>query len=782
MAVSHVVLPVDDESRKQVFHRKILNWIDRHPIPESVIIIFTSLLVGIGAGLGAVVFRWLINVVQQFAFTDFGNFFSSIGPIVLLIAIPTLGGLIVGPIIYNFAKEAKGHGVPEVMEAVALRGGRIRPRVAVVKAISSAICIGTGGSAGSEGPIAQIGSAIGSTIGQWLKLSDDQVRNLVACGAGGGIAAIFNAPIAGAMFGIEVILGRLNTVNFGAVVISAVTADVISNMIEGNNAVFTVPQFTLVSPWELTLYAVMGIILAVISVGYTRLLYLTEDFFDSIHFLPEYLKPALGGIFLGIVGILSTKVNGFPRAFGVGYNSITDVLFGKLALNILILLFVLKLLATVITLGSGNSGGIFAPSLFMGAMLGGLFGMVANQLLPGITAPSGAYALVGMAAFFSGAARAPVTAILILFEMTGNYQIILPLMLTTVITTLISRLIDKESIYTLKLSRRGIHLEAGQDIDVMQGVTIQEIMNTSFESVKPDTYLTDLAELFASSHNHGYAVMDSENYLIGMVTISDLDKALLQGPIEGLTVNNIATKQGLLVAYPDEPMWKALKRIGSRNISRLPVVEGPGSRKLVGVINEHDIIRAYNHAIAKRAQQQHKMDALQLGKLNDANFIEVVVPKQAEVVGKQIRQLQLPENCLIVSIRRGRKLYIADGYTVIQPGDRVAAISNHGCIDSLREQLTSKKPLNELSETQPEARHSIVTIPAGAESIGKLIKDIHFPPDIIVVNIRRKDKVIIPHGNTRLQADDVIELFGLENEIKTATELLVNEIVPENIN
>jgi CIC family chloride channel protein len=767
LSVSHLILPTEQETKKEVFYRKFFNWFDRQPYSESVLIILTALIVGIGAGLGAVIFRWLIGVVQNLAYNPNNTLFESIAPYHLLI-LPAVGGLIVGPIIYNFAREAKGHGVPEVMEAVALRGGKIRPRVAVIKSITSAICIGTGGSAGSEGPIAQIGSAIGSTIGQWLKLSDDQVKNLVACGAGGGIAAIFNAPIAGALFAIEVVLGRLNTVNFGAVVISAVTADVIAHLFEGNVAAFTVPQYTLVSAGELGLYALMGVFLAVVSVGYNRLLYFVEDLFDGLKFIPEYIKPGIGGVLLGILGILSIKVDGFPRIFGVGYSTITDVLSGNIALQFLLLLFVLKLLATVITLGSGNSGGVFAPSLFMGAMLGGAFGMVANHFFPDMTAPSGAYALVGMAAFFSGSARAPMTAILILFEMTGDYHIILPLMLTTVISTLVSRIIDKESIYTLKLSRRGVHLEAGQDIDVMQGVSVGEIMTTTIEAVNPEMSLQELGDLFLTSHSHGYVVMDENKQLLGMISITDYDQILLHGRIEGMTVNDIATKQGLLVAYPDEPMWKALKRIGSRNISRLPVVESPGSRTLVGVIYQRDIIRAYDHAIAKRAQKQHKMEAVQLGKLDKTNFIEVEIPKKAAVIGKQIRQIELPESCLIVSIRRGRKQIVADGFTVIQAGDKLTAFTASDCSTSLKTFLTSKQE-TVVSKAGEEARHAIITIPACAMVIDKMIKEIKLPPDIIIVNIQRKNKIIIPHGDTKILVDDEIEIFGMESEIAEAT-------------
>ncbi len=347
--------------------------------------------------------------------------------------------------------------MPEVMEAVSLHGGVIRPRVAVVKSLASALCIGTGGSVGREGPIAQIGAAIGSTIGQYFKLSRESMVVLVACGTAGGIAATFNAPIAGAIFGIEVILRRLSTVSISIIVISAVTADAIAIQIGGNYRSFMVPEYTLLHQGELLLYALLGLIAGMGSVGFTRLLYLAEDLWNKTRIF-GYFLPIIGGVSLGCLGMLSPEVNGFPRIFGVGYNSINDMLTCNMTINMALFLLAGKILATCITLGSGGSGGIFAPSLFMGAMLGGSFGYIMNDIFPGIIGPCGAYALVGMAAFFSGAAHAPVTAIIILFEMTGDYAIILPLMLATVISALISQSISAESIYTLKLTRRGVKI------------------------------------------------------------------------------------------------------------------------------------------------------------------------------------------------------------------------------------------------------------------------------------------------------------------------------------
>jgi CIC family chloride channel protein len=663
-----------------------MRWFDQKAISESGIIMLTALLVGVGAGLGAVVFRWLIGTMQNLAYDGLGGLLQGISPFYLLI-IPALGGAIYGPLIYRFAREAKGHGVPEVMEAVALRGGRIRPRVAVIKSLASAICIGTGGSVGREGPIAQIGSALGSTVGQVLKLSDDRVRTLVACGAAGGIAATFNAPIGASIFALEIILGRLEVTGFGAVVISAVTADVVAHFFERDVRAFAIPEYALISPWELFLYTLLGILAALGAVAFTRVLYAMEDGWDAIQ-IPEYVKPIAGGLLLGALGLITWKIDGFPRTFGVGYESITDVLFDQLAFQVVIGLFAVKLLATILTLGAGGSGGIFAPSLFMGAMLGGAFGQVAHQLFPQVTAPAGAYALVGMAAFFSGAAHAPVTSILILFELTGDYRIILPLMLATVVSTLVSRALSQESIYTLKLTRRGIRLEQGRDIDVMQGVTVGEAMSTDVDTVPPDMSLGDLADEFARTHHHGFPVVDRMGDIVGVVSIRDLERAVSQGNTEGKSVADIATMHDLLIAYPDEPMWKALRRMAPRDVSRLPVVTGERSRRLVGVLRRRDIVRAYERAIARRAQEQHQAEALRLSKLNRARFTQVLIPPGAPSDGQRVSELDLPEECLIVSIHRGRKLLLPHGYTMLEAGDRVTVLTDEACAPAVERQLS----------------------------------------------------------------------------------------------
>jgi CIC family chloride channel protein len=747
------------------FRQEIYN----RPISDSAILIGTAILVGVGSGFGAVLFTFLVEAVQEFAFEDVHNALTAIHPWHLII-IPTIGALITGPMIYLFAREAKGHGVPEVMLAVALKGGKIKPQVGIVKALASAICIGTGGSVGSEGPIAQIGSALGSTIGQYLRLNEERTKTLVACGAAGGIAAIFNAPIAGAIFAMEVILNRISSVYFGAVVISAVIADSIAHFFMGDFRTFMVPQYLLESPWELLLYSLLAIIAAFASVGFSRLLYFVEDVFDDIR-IPAWIKPTIGAILLGVLGIFTMKTaEGFPRIFGVGYESMTPALFGEFTMQVAIMLFLLKLLATLFTLGSGNSGGIFAPSLFMGSMLGAGFGSWATSIFPNITSGAGAYALVGMASFFSGATHAPMTAILILFEMTNNYQLILPLMLASVLSTIISRLISKDSIYTLKLTRRGIKLSQTQEVDVMQGISVGEVMTTDLRPIRSNQSIDDLEKLLEKTNLSGLPVLETNDDLVGVVTTKDLRfarEAELPGNTE---VSRIATMGDLLATHINEPMWQAIFRMSTHDISLLPVVAEDDPKKLVGMIYRQDVIKAYDQAITKKANMQHDVEIIKLGKLDEAKFLHLNIPTNSFVVGKRVSELKLPGHCVIVSIRRGRKLKIVDGQTILRKGDSLTIFSEEECADQIEKILTGQTKLMDDTERQGSF-HEEILIKAGSKAIGKMIKELTLPGDILIVSVLRNQETIIPHGETVIRLDDIVEVYGKQADIEATRTL-----------
>lgn len=410
-----------------------------------------SILVGILAGLGAVVFRAMINSLQSIFFDGGAHALSFLGHF-YVIFIPALGGLLVGLVVYFFAREARGNGVPEVMKAMAVEHGRIRPVVMAIKPIASALCIGSGGSAGREGPIVQIGASLSSAIGQFLRLSDDRLRILVVCGAAGGIAATFNAPLAGALFALEIILRRVITPLFAYIFLSAITAKYVASFFLGDKPFFTVPPYHLVSPVEIALYAVLGLIAGLVAIALIRTLYGVEDLFKAVR-IPEYLKPALGGIAIGLIGLYNFNL------FGLGYGEIEKVLTTNIPVSLLISLCILKIITTSFTLGSGGSGGIFSPSLFIGAMLGTSLAVAFRAVLPVSIGPPGAYGIVAMAALFGAATRAPLTAVIIVFEMTGDYQLILPLMAAVSISTAVSTLMSRGTIYTTRLLREGIDLD-----------------------------------------------------------------------------------------------------------------------------------------------------------------------------------------------------------------------------------------------------------------------------------------------------------------------------------
>jgi len=563
---------------------------------ENTIMAALAVFVGLAGGFGAVGFRYLIDFFQAVFYGSEGNLIDIISstPWYLRILIPALGGLIVGPLVYFFAREAKGHGVPEVMEAVALKSGIIRKRIVFIKSLASAICIASGGSVGREGPIVQIGSAIGSTIGQILKVSGDRIRTLVGCGAAAGIAATFNAPIAGSMFALEIILGDFALATFSPIVISSVTATAISRHFLGNAPAIIVPTYQLISAWEFPLYVSLGLFCAVLGVTFTTVLYRFEDLFENLKF-PEYLKAVMGGFIIGIMGLL------FPHILGVGYGAIDLCLLEKLSWWIMILLVFFKILSTSITIGSGGSGGIFAPSLFLGAMAGGFFGSVVHSLFPNITATPGAYGIVGMGAIVSATTHGPLTAILMLFEMTGNYKIILPLMIACIISSLAAGRLLKDSIYTLKLSRRGVNIKAGKEINVLKSILVKDVMNTEVDSIQENLSLKKLAEKISKSKHNSFPVVDIEENLTGILSFLDYHDIAYDENLKDLVVaKDLATSKVVTVAL-DDNIYNALEKITQRDFSILPVVAKENSTELVGVLTRRDIMDAYNKAVIKKS-------------------------------------------------------------------------------------------------------------------------------------------------------------------------------------
>lgn len=667
--------------------------LDRLAPSEGAVMLVLSIVVGAATGFAAVCFIRLIAVIHNFAYSDIASLIPSLGR-GWFVVIPVLGACIGGPIIAYFASEAKGHGVPEVMQALIQEGGRIRPRVAVAKIIASALCIGSGGSAGREGPIVQVGSTLGSVSAQWLNLSGARVKNLVACGAAAGISATFNAPIAGITFALEVLLSELQVVSFGNVVIASVSAAIVSQFFLGARPAFTVPAYVVHSLWEIGLYIILGLLSALVGIFFIRLLDWFETFFDNLA-LPIVVKPAIGALLLGVLAFfyphISSMMSVFPgdsrlglplldnipHVYGSGFDFIGQVLQGRVSLGLLLMLIVLKPLATSFTLGSGNSGGVFAPTLFTGAMLGGAFGYGVKYFAPGIPIDVGAYALVGMASVFGAAARAPLTAMLIVFEMSNDYNLILPLMAAGMTASSVSYWLHPDSIYTIKLTKRGIHFEQGHDMDIMQGVSVQEVMNSSPITVEKEQSLVELFSLFQETSLQGFPVLSAAGKLYGVVSLSDIertihnvDRTLMRKdiPLKDIKVWDVATPDPVTV-FADEPIWIAIRKMSPRDLARLPVVSRDNLGHLEGIVSRSDILRAYEVGIMRKQQNALVREHMALRPGGDIAFIELSISPGSRSVGKCLRDVFLHQSTSIVRISRQNTTVVPHSGTKFQAGD-----------------------------------------------------------------------------------------------------------------
>ena len=607
---------------------------------EQVYMVLVAVVIGLLGGLCAVGFRLLIQILNQVAWHESRytlEYLHSL-PIWWKILAPAAGGLIVGLITYRFAREARGHGVPEVMEAVALKGGRIRPRVVVAKMLASGVSIASGGSVGREGPIVQIGAALGSTLGQWLKIDQRRLRTLVGCGAAAGIAATFNAPVAGALFAVEIILGDFGVSQFSPIVISSVMGTVVSQYFLGDFPAFEVPAYSLVHAFELFAYAALGLLAGLAALAFTRTLYAAEDLFDKIRIYPP-IRTLIGGVMIGIIGVW------LPQVFGVGYEAINEALQGNMVWYFMLLLVVFKIFAVSITIGSGGSGGIFAPSLFIGAMLGGAIGTVVHTIWPASTAAAGAYALVGMGAVVAAGTHAPITAILIIFELTGDYEIILPLMISCITATLLATRMQTASIYTLKLLRRGIDIHKGKDVNVLQSVHVREEMRSDAVSVSPEAPLVALLSKFMEHPGSTLFVTDDDNHLLGIVTSDNITPLIRDAAsLETLVIaEDVMTAQDFPTVSPDDSLAQVMKCLGSYR-GEVAVLE---RGRLVGVIWPQDVIQRYNTEIFKRDMARSMVSAVNgesavMTAVEDTAVAEIPVP--AQFIGRSIRDLDIRKN------------------------------------------------------------------------------------------------------------------------------------------
>jgi CIC family chloride channel protein len=576
--------------KKFAFYNIDLHTLYDIRLKRTITVSLYSIIVGIVAGIGAVLFRYMISLFHnifflgQFSFT-YDSVQHAVSPFSWwIIFIPAAGMVIVVFLTQTFAPEAKGHGVPEVMYSILEKGGKIRPVVSIVKSLASAISIGSGGSVGREGPIVQIGASFGSTLGSIFKLKPQEVITLVCAGVAGGIAATFNAPIGGVAFAIELMLPEFSILKLMPLVVASTVATAVSTHFIGIEPAFVIPSYKLVSSYEFIFYIILGFLAGFMAIGYIQVLYSMEDFVDKIK-INHYVKGAVSGLLLGVCGYILLKTVGHYYIFGVGYSFITDALTNhSTPFLIILILIILKIIANSLTLAGGGSGGVFAPSLFIGIGVGALVGIGVNTYCPEISGPVSAYALVGMAAVVAGTTGAALTSIIMTFEMTRNYEIMLPLMLSVVVASFVTRFFYRESIYTKKLSRRGVSIQLDKFINIFKLTAVKEVAENNIICVKPGLSVEDTLSVMLF-HNLTFIPVIKDNTCYGVVGFRQI-----YSEDQNRVIDDYIEKLDLYIGDNDDTIT-ALKKMEANQLGILIIRDC--KNEISGIVTRNRIIEKY---------------------------------------------------------------------------------------------------------------------------------------------------------------------------------------------
>ncbi len=578
--------------------KQIMATLSKIRVGEQTIIIIMSVIVGLLSGLANILFRSTLSLVHEVVFIrgsallhiNEGGFYKLFLPL-----LPITGALLLIPLYYISREEVYGYGFPRFLEKVNIRGGIIKAKTLAIKILSASFTIGSGGSAGVEGPIAQIGGACGSVVGQFSGFSGNRIKLLIAAGSAGAVAATFNAPIAGVMFATEIVLlGNYAMTSFAAIVVSSGIATVVSRMYYGENPLFMVPKYELVSAYEIPLYLLFGVFIGLAAVLYIKTFFKIKDQFDGINMNP-HLKPALGALIIGSIGIF------YPQIFGDGYEVIEMALEGEMVFLIMFVLIFLKIVTTSVTLGSGGSGGVFAPALFIGAMAGGSYGWIVHTLFPSHTANPGAYASVGVGAFLAASTHAPLTAIFLLFEMTGNYKIIIPIMLASIVGTLVAHRMHFDSIDTVELTRKGINIHQGREASVLNSVQVGSVMTREFTTIHEDMDVHQLLEKVIDGNSFYFPVVDDNDLLTGIISLQDIKSVIFEEELKRIiTVKNIIRTHNVIVLTADNTLNTAIEKFALKDIGEIPVVNIFNRKKVIGMIKRGDVIAAYDRELLRR--------------------------------------------------------------------------------------------------------------------------------------------------------------------------------------
>lgn len=639
---------------------------------ENTLLLALAITVGLATGAGVWLFRRAIDLFHLI-FADWlaGEVFGRwIGPAGIVVALAA-AGFIAGWMMQRFVGEERHHGVAGIMEAVALAGGRLRARRMPPKAVIAALSLGAGASVGPEDPSVQIGANLGSAFGQALQLSEERMRVLVAAGTASAVAAAFNAPIAGVFFALEVILGEMTTSSVGVVVLASVMASVFVQAVEPGGPELGTLFYRLGSPLEIPLYIVLGLALAPFAVAFIRLMYWQRELWNRLERVPRPVRTAAAGAMVGAVGIV------LPEILGSGREAMSAVLSGEsqAVFGLLIILGIAKLVMTTVSLGGGFQGGVFAPSLFIGVMLGGAFGQIVTQRLgQDFAGDPQAYAIAGMAGMMAGVLRAPITAILLVFELTNDYRLILPIMLTTVVCIFVADRAEPFSIYARGLWQKGIRLHQGRDVDVMQSISAREVMRTPAPAIREEATLVDLRDRFRAAQTRSLCVIDAEGRLSGIVTLADLQRAYsADGGSADLRVGDICARE-VITATPGETLGSAIQKMGAYDVMSLPVVR-EHTRELAGLLGRRDVMRAYQIAILQKQKQQSEREQVRLDALTGGHAFEWHVEAGAPVASRRIRDIDWPAEAVVAAIHRKGRIIVPRGDTVLQADDRVTVVA-----------------------------------------------------------------------------------------------------------
>lgn len=635
-----------------------------------------------------------------------------------LVVVPTVGAFAVGIFLTYVAQESSGSGIVRTMETISLRGGRFRGRVPFAGLAATSVALGTGASGGREGPIVLLGGATGSLVGQLFGVDSDRMRALIGAGAAAGIGASFNAPIGGMLFAIELILGNLRARSLQVVVVSSVVGSVTAREIVGEGVTFAIGnRYTLGDPRELLLYVLLGLAATGLGVAFIRGEAVAFRAFAALRRrLWRPVTLAIGGLGVGIIALAVPEVLGtgdhLPPIDGVRdpIQHILDGGFGDgwAAVGVLTALLVAKFAATMFSIGSGNAVGTFAPTVFTGAALGGALGTAAATVAPGLGIDPPAFALVGMAAGFSAAARAPLTAILIAFELTGDYGLVLPLMLSCGIATYLADRVERDSVYTHPLHERGIVYGEVHDIDVMQTVRVSEVMTTDHPTVRAEETYAAIEDLMEETGSHGFAVVDGGHRLVGVVTRQDLERATTRAEViaEGrdarrITAEELSTTEPVVV-HPDEPVYTAVQRMAALDVGRVPVVER-GTNRYLGVMRRADVVRAYQRGLNRHLGDQQRLASQPLRDLGGVEFVELAMRDGAVATGQRVRDVAWPPRTVLTSIRRAGQIVMPTGDTVLRPGDEVVVLTDRDAVEQVRVMMTEPVGVA-LDPTDPDQR------------------------------------------------------------------------------